>query len=100
MVVVVKSLIVEINTGVFCKLLGPVSPSQLSLDVTPLPPRSIPNPAFPKIELCRTALPVPDPIMTPAPPFAAMMLAAPVAVPPIRLFDDEPDKRIPPNEFG
>lgn len=36
----------EVKTGKFCRLFAPVSASHASLAVTPLSPRSIPNPVF------------------------------------------------------
>ena len=83
-----ESLVAEVMTGKFWRLLAPVSGSSVSLAVTPLgssvpPERSMPRPAFWKMELERTLLPVaPVPEMwTPSPSLPEMTLRAPAAVP-------------------
>ena len=46
-----------VNSGKFCRRFGPESASNPSFGVTPFPPRSIPSPGEPWIELPRIALP-------------------------------------------
>ncbi len=89
----------DVNKGKFCSRFGPVSESVLSLTVTKFPPRSIPRKPFEKIELPRIALPVPAKTLTPIPTLKAILLAAPLCVPPIVLFD-ESTIRIPSTRFG
>src|SRR6185295_5439289 len=74
----------EVRTGKFCRLFAPVSTSLRSFAVTPAGERSIPSPAFEKIEFERIALLVPLSIRTPEPRLPAIMLAS-AATPPIRL---------------
>src|SRR5438105_728072 len=50
-VMVPGAVVTEVKTGKLSRLFGPLSVSPLSLGVTPLFPRSIPRPAFRKIEL-------------------------------------------------
>ena len=57
-VVTPPALETAVITGKFSKSLGPVCPAEL-FSVTPLPPRSMPNPVLEKIELSRISLPVP-----------------------------------------
>src|SRR5438034_10706240 len=104
MVVVLPELVTDVINGKFCRLFGPVSPSQASLSAgpLPLPPllKSMPNPPladvpllvleeieFPRTELLMLLLPS---MMTPSPnvllaPLNAMRLAAPAFGPPIVL---------------
>src|SRR5205823_5589389 len=71
--------------GEFWRLFGPLSASPASFGVTPVEPKSMPNPVLLKIELPSKALLVPAVTEMPAPPLKAMVLAAPGATPPIRL---------------
>ena len=65
--------------------------------MTPSPPRSIPRPAFEKIELSRMSLPVPAvaSTSTPMPALKAIDIAGAGSVPPIVLFDEPPSIRMP-----
>src|SRR2546430_8652785 len=94
-VVVVESAVAEVITGKFCGLIfGPTALSQLSFAVTPGGLRSIPRSELEKIELPRTAFPVPLAITTPPPlsnpasppnPLLVIVLPARSTVPPILL---------------
>src|SRR5712692_2694984 len=77
----------EVNTGKFCRLFGPASPSPASFAVTPALPKSIPRPVLSWIELGSMALPVPavEETATPAPPLKAMVLPELAIVPPMVL---------------
>src|SRR5829696_2719411 len=98
MVVLRLEVLAEERTGLFCRLLGPVSASRGSLavetlvkEVSPGPLRSMPSPAFEKTELRETSLPRPEKISTPSVPLKAMVLD-PAAVPsPILLLEAGPE---------
>jgi hypothetical protein len=68
-------VIAAVRTGWFCRLLGPVSPSPVSLAVTPSPRRSIPSAPLEWMAFADTWLPVPAaPIHTPLDPLKAIVL--------------------------
>src|SRR6266446_3678824 len=109
-VVVVEFVTAEVRTGKFCKLLGPVSLSQLSFAVTKTGDKSIPSRPFAEIELPRIAFPVPLLTETPGPaanvpskpnskPQLAMLFPAPAVVPPILLLDAPLEIPTPPSPF-
>ncbi len=79
--------ITDVNTGKFCRLFAPTSASVASLAVTPLSPRSIPNPSLEKMELPRIeflkALESPTPNWL----LKAILLAAPLCIPPTILLN-------------
>src|SRR5215217_7146600 len=95
MVVLRLEVLAEERTGLFCRLLAPESVSRGSLAVETLvkevslgPIRSMPSPAFEKMELRETSLPRPEVIWTPSVPLKAMVLD-PAAVPsPILLLEE------------
>ena len=76
------------NTGKFCRLFAPVSPSHESLSVTPFWSRSIPRPSLEKIKFCRRLLLVAETTMIPVPRLNAIMFPAPGLVPPTVLLEE------------
>lgn len=92
MVVLLPDPLAEVSTGQFCRLFAPASPSPESLAVSTSSPRSMPLIVFAKIAFERTVLPVlvgaAGSLLTMAMPvrLKAMVLLAPAAVPPIRVF--------------
>src|SRR5215207_7523498 len=91
MVTAPDTVLAEVMTGKFCRVLAPVSASPVSLRVTPSLPKSIAIPTLEKMELERTRLPTPFPdTVTPAGLLKAMVLASPGAVPPTVLLDASP----------
>ena len=68
-------LTADVSTGKFCRSFGPVSESPASLSVTPLPPRSIPSPAFAEMLLRLILSCVPSATVTPSPPLKAIVFA-------------------------